>query len=148
MYLTYVEYQSYGGTLAEASFNTYEYEAESIINWYTFSRLTDETVYSDAVKRCTYALIGLIKIKYDLLQISFESDSLSSTGASKANLIESQENDGVSISYNTIDSDNYLSRLDLDRKGNEFEMTVRLYLNNIKNSKGQNLLYRGLYAGE
>ena len=39
MYLTYEEYQAYGGQLDETSFNDLEYDAESTVNWYTFNRL-------------------------------------------------------------------------------------------------------------
>ena len=35
MYLTYIEYQNMGGTLAETAFTDIEFEAETIINYYT-----------------------------------------------------------------------------------------------------------------
>ena len=34
MYLTYADYQNMGGTLDETAFNDFEYEAETIVNWY------------------------------------------------------------------------------------------------------------------
>ena len=42
MYLTYSEYQALGGGLPEQEFNNLELKAETLINWYTFNRLTKE----------------------------------------------------------------------------------------------------------
>ena len=40
MYLTFDEYVNMGGTLEEQAYTLYEYEAEYIINWYTFNPTT------------------------------------------------------------------------------------------------------------
>ena len=60
MYLTYAEYTAMGGTLEESAYNRYEYRAESIINWYTFNRLANETEYPEAVKKCMFMLIDIL----------------------------------------------------------------------------------------
>ena len=39
MYLAYEDYQNMGGTLDETAFNDFEFEAETIVDWYTFNRL-------------------------------------------------------------------------------------------------------------
>ena len=44
MYITYEQYKNYGGTLDEATFNEYEFEARSWVNWYTFNRLENDDV--------------------------------------------------------------------------------------------------------
>ena len=58
MYLTYSEYQDFGGTLDETSFNDLEYDAESTVNWYTFNRLQKPEwaaiLETEELKRCVY----------------------------------------------------------------------------------------------
>ena len=44
-YLTYDEYQQYGGTLDETAYQDVAFEAQSVINWWTFNRLQSETEY-------------------------------------------------------------------------------------------------------
>ena len=60
MYLTYEEYTAMGGTLDEPTFNDLEYEAEALVNWYTFNRLTKDTQIPSEVKRLIKYLINLI----------------------------------------------------------------------------------------
>ena len=44
MYLTYEEYENMGGkTLEETAFEQFEFEARAHIDWWTFSRLQNET---------------------------------------------------------------------------------------------------------
>ena len=45
MYLTFDEYQEYGGTLDEAAFYQLEFEARAVIDWWTFNRLQNEEEY-------------------------------------------------------------------------------------------------------
>ena len=146
MYLTFAEYTGYGGTLTQAAFNNYEPEAERIIDWYTFNRLTTEQDIPERVKQCMMKLISLLQMRDDL--VSGLAATSSGSGSSSAAAIRSQSNDGVSISYNTIESSDLYNSLKLETKDNQFEMTIRFWLNGIKNSAGRNLLYRGIYPNE
>ena len=69
MYLDYESYQNMGGTLDETTFNNFEFEAETIVNWYTFNRLKDEETYPDELARCMNALIEYIKIQHEALTL-------------------------------------------------------------------------------
>lgn len=139
MYLTYEEYQNMGGTLETTAFNEYEFEAESIINWYTFNRLKKSTTYPEELSRCMYSLIKLCAEKAGLLSNGASGDE-SGTGGS---VIASQSNDGVSVSYNIISASEAFKLC-----GDEVGNTVKRYLNGVTNELGRKLLYRGLYPGE
>ena len=128
MYLTYEAYQNMGGTLDETTFNNFEYEAETVVNWYTFNRLKDEAPedYPEELAKCMYRVIEYVKLKADLLIASQRTEVTTSTTTNDfpalvytdapegshtsvtetttAPPIRSQSNDGVSISYNTIDA--------------------------------------------
>lgn len=139
MYLTYEEYRLMGGTLDETQYDDLEFEAEAIVNWYTFNRLSKDTQIPLAVKRLIKYLINLVQAQNEGL--------LGSVGRSNEAvspmLIASQSNDGVSISYNT------LSAIDLMKSLKESEETaIRRHLQGVVNQAGRNLLYRGLYPGE
>lgn len=136
MYLTYVEYQSMGGTLDETAFNNFEFEARSVIDWYTFNRLKKETEYPEEVKRCIFKLIEMVQAKNTSL-------SLGDDGSGSTTAIASQSNDGVSISYNVMSA----SRL-FDNAKSEMKATIQQYLNGVVNSLGHRLLYRGVYPDE
>lgn len=139
MYLNYDEFQNYGGTLDETTFNEYSFEAESLINYWTFNRLIEDTEVSENVKRCTYKLISLIKQKADALTLGASVDDTNASSAA----ITSQSNDGVSISYNALSA----SQL-LENSKTEFEDTIKRYLQGVRNSLGQLVLYRGIYPNE
>ena len=138
MYLTYLQYKDMGGALDETTFNRYEFDAESIINWYTFNRLKADVSFPSEVSRCMYALISLIEKKENASTLGNSSD-----GSVNAQAISSQSNDGVSISYNTISAQTLVESTD-----KACEDTVKRYLNGVKNELGRKLLYRGLYPGE
>jgi len=140
MYLTYDQYEEYGGTLDETTFNQLEFEARAVIDWWTFNRLHRETEYSEAVTRCMYKLISLIAEKQQAMIVdATPSESNTSVRAG----IASESNDGVSTTYNTLSA-----KEAVDAMGTELQTTVRMYLTGIYNSLGQNLLYRGLYPNE
>jgi len=139
MYLTYEEYQNMGGTLEETAFNNIEFEAECIVNWYTFDRLKNETTYPDELGKCMFALIKLIIQR----SASLYGGSDDGTGSSPIGTYASQSNDGVSISYNILSAKDMLSSSD-----KEAERIVNMYLQGVVNSLGRKLLYRGLYPGE
>ena len=139
MYLTYDEYRNMGGSvLEETTFQQLEFEARTIIDWWTFNRLQNETEYPEAVKRCIFRMIQLIRDKQQAMVV----DKQSSDGSIKAG-IASESNDGVSTAYNTLSAKEAVETMQ-----KELEDTVRMYLTGIKNSLGYSLLYRGLYPGE
>lgn len=153
MYLTYEDYQSMGGTLDETAFNDFEYEAETIVNWYTFNRLKEETEYPSELARCMYRLIMLAKLKADALlmgkQVTVQYDDQGNkTTTEVETYIKGQSNDGVSVDYNAVDANEVFGLLSSTGKGNVLETTVFRYLQGVRNSKGKRLTYRGVYPDE
>ena len=138
MYLTYDEYQSMGGTLDFTTYSDLEFEAEAAINWYTFSRLKNDLVIPEAVKRVMKRLIDLAQEKAGLMSAG---DDGSGSGTSAA--IASQSNDGVSVSYNVLSASELMNSI----KEQE-STTIKRYLQDVTNEAGQKLLYRGLYPNE
>jgi len=138
MYLTFTEYTEYGGTLEETAFNDLEFQARSVIDWWTFNRLTRETEYPEAVKRCMFRLIKLIDDRQQAMMISSQSSDATKTAG-----IASESNDGVSTTYNTLSAQTAVDTLE-----KEMEDVIKLYLSSIRNSLGHNLLYRGIYPDE
>ena len=67
MYLTYEEYQNFGGTLDETAFNDIEFEAEAHIDWYTFNRLWKQTEYPERLKKCMFHIIRLLERQLALM---------------------------------------------------------------------------------
>lgn len=137
MYLTYSEYQALGGSLPEQEFNNLELKAETLINWYTFNRLTKDQTYGDNVKKCVYLLIDILK-KQEQAQ-SLGADQNGNTAA----CISSQSNDGVSVSFNTLSAEQALQA-----SKSEIEQYIYYCLNNARNTKGRKLLYRGVYPDD
>ena len=138
MYLTYEKYQEYGGTLDETTFSDYEFEASSVIDWYTFNRLRNEMTYPEAVTRLMYRLISIMQLQAQVIGTDTSQDD----GSMQGN-IASRSNDGVSISYNTIPASEIVTQCK-----DKIESNVKMYLGGLTNSLGQKLLYRGLYPGE
>ena len=153
MYLTYEDYKNMGGTFDETTFNDFEFEAECVVNWYTFNRLKKETqTYPSELPKCMYAIIKLLKLKADALilgsqTVATESGGITTTTTTYAT-VSSQSNDGVSTSYNSVSASEIFGKLSVFEKGGEFESIVRTYLNGVTNSLGQRLLYRGTYPDE
>lgn len=139
MYLTYDEYTNMGGTeLEETTFQQLEFEARTIIDWWTFNRLRNETSYPEAVKYCMLKIIQLIKARQDVMVTHPKDDD----GNVVAGL-SSESNDGVSASYNILSADSMIKT-----SNKEIANCVRMYLTGIKNSLGHLLLYRGVYPNE
>jgi len=139
MYLTYTEYQEMGGTLDETTFNDLEFEARSLVDWYTFNRLQKEATFPEAVQRCMYKLIQYIVVQQQVNGIGANSAENDNTGAG----IASQSNDGVSVSYNVLSA-----RDVVDNSKTQMGQIVQQYLSAVVNSLGQKVLYRGLYPNE
>ena len=139
MYLTYAEYASMGGTLAETTFNNLEFEAEALVNWYTFNRLKNDTTYPDELKRLMYYLINMAAIKGNLIAQS-GGEGVSANGGGT---IASQSNDGVSVSYNVLSAKDLFGSIKAD-----CETAIQQYLQGVMNEMGRKLLYRGVYPDE
>lgn len=137
MYLTYNEYKEYGGALSEPVFNSLSYEAKTKIDYYTFGRLKNDSVFSENVKRSMVKIIGLLN--------TYNEYRNAVTSMSNP-IISSQSNDGVSTSYggyfgNTSPQD----MADIENKLNaDIYNTIRLYLDGEKNQSRKTLLYRGV----
>ena len=147
MYLTYTEYQAYGGTLDETSFNDLEYDAESTINWYTFNRLQKPewaaVLDTEELKRCVYQLIRIKQLEDTLLASSGGAGW--GIGWTKEAGITQETNDGVSASYNVLSSGELLAFANGSKPKKDL---IDRYLGSIVNDLGRKILYRGLYPGE
>jgi len=139
MYLTYENYTTLGGTLDETTFNDFEFEAESLVNYYTFNRLVNDTEYPEALTRLMYRLIQLFMNK----ALTMGNTVTDSEGNTISASVTSQSNDGVSISYNVLSASEIATSTDSEAK-----KLIEQYLQGITNSLGYKLLYRGLYPYE
>lgn len=140
MYLSYDEYKNYGGTLDETTYNKFAFEAESLVDYYAFDRLKNDTVIDESVKRLVFALIDIAQKKEATLALGVSSNS-SENGDNV--YITRQSNDGVDTTYNGMSA---ATLYQLCKQ--EVSRTVQRYLSNVVNQAGQKLLYRGLYPGE
>lgn len=140
MYLTYAEYQAYGGTLEEATFNDFEMEAETVVDWYTFNRLRNDSTYPEQLKRCVYQLIKMAQAQQSVLA---PGEAVTDDGGTGSVAVSSRSNDGVSVSYNVMSANELFSTLKTESKN-----IVQRYLQGVMNQAGKHLLYRGIYAGE
>lgn len=140
MYLTFDEYTQMGGAeLEEAAFEQLEFEARSQIDWYTFGRLKNETEYPEAVKRCMFKLIELLDKQKKVMLV----DALDEDGNVVAGLMAHQSNDGVSATYNVITGNMAVRVIQ-----NQLNSAIQMYLQDVRNSLGRKVLYRGIYPGE
>lgn len=137
MYLTYAEYQNMGGTLDEATFDDLEFQAEAVVNWYTFNRLKQDTTFPEELKRLMKYLINLAYSQSGLIDASGSGD------VDTSKTIASQSNDGVSVSYNILSAKDLM-----DAVKSESESAVKMYLQGVMNEAGRLLLYRGVYPDE
>jgi hypothetical protein len=141
MYLTFEAYQNMGGTLDETTFEEYEFEARCIVDLYTYHRLNkmDPSEYPEALQRCMYALIKLIRAQWALIPGS-DNDG---AGGGSAQGITSQANDGVSTSYATLSAQDLLATC-----REEISKLIKTYLSGVLDSLGHKLLYTGIYPDE
>lgn len=140
MYLTYDEYTEMGGTeLEETAFEQLEFEARSQIDWWTFGRLKSLTEFPEAVKRCMFKLIELLDKQQKVLMV----DAVDEDGNVVAGLMASQSNDGVSATYNVITGNMAVRTIQ-----SQLNSTIKMYLQDVRDSLGRKVLYRGLYPGE
>lgn len=83
-YLTFDDYGTTGGALAEAEFNRLEYRAEKILDNHTQGRLQNADTIPEEVKRCMFELVTYLS-------------SAAENGAISA--VSSFGNDGYSVTY-------------------------------------------------
>lgn len=146
MYLTFEEYQAYGGTLDETSFQDLEFDAESTINWYTFNRLfKDEwkaVLETEQLKRCVYQLIRIKQLELELLASGGMGGGIA---WKKEPGIIRESNDGVTTEYSVLSTGELLAYANGSRPKKDI---IDRYLGCIVNDLGRKLLYRGIYPGE
>lgn len=140
MYLTYDEYLAFGGTVEETAFDNLEFEARTVIDWWTYNRLQNDEEYPEAVKRCMFKLINLIIAKQQAQLL--KNNGAVNTETTESGIIQ-QSNDGVSTTYNVMSASEIIAQ-----SGEDIKSTIRMYLQNVRNSLGRKVLYRGLYPGE
>lgn len=124
-YLTFEEYQNWGGTLEETAFNRLAYKAKRKIDRRTFNRLTNATEIGEPVKRLMFELIGVM-------------GNNDSTSENYSPMIASEGNDGYSISY----ASGTIMSLDMTEK--TINDIIEEYLQFEKAPNGQFLLSCGL----
>lgn len=124
-YLTYAEYQSYGGTASNTDFTMLEFRARKRIDRLTASRVQNMVTVPEAVKLCMMSLIGID----------------SKAGA------EAQVDNPVVTSFNTDGySESYGKALSVDEADKTMSVSIRSMLWGETDDNGTPLLYRGLDA--
>lgn len=148
MYLSYPEYEEFGGTLDETTFRDLEFDAETEINWYTFNRLKKDEWKSildtPELKRCVYQLIRLKQLENELLTSSSGGAGWG-VGWKKEPGITEESNDGVTTRYNTLSAGDLMSYFNGTKTKQDL---IDKYLNGVMNELGRSILYRGIYPGE
>lgn len=140
MYLTYDEYMDMGGeALEETAFEQLAFEAQCQIDWWTFNRLHNMESLPTAVKRCMFKLITLLDKQQKVLLV----DAVDEDGNVVAGLMAHQSNDGVSATYNVITGNMAVRVIQ-----SQLNSTIKMYLQDVRDSLGRKVLYRGLYPGE
>lgn len=144
MYLTYDEYAHMGGEeMEESAFEQLEFEASVQINWWTFNRLKHDVEkgieVSEAVKRCVFKIIELIQKQNAVMLI----DAVDEDGNIINGLMSRQSNDGVSSEYGTITGNMAIRTIQ-----SQLKYLIQMSLQDVKDSLGHKVLYRGLYPGE
>lgn len=122
-YLTYAEYTTLGGTLAENAFTLLEYRCRKRIDYLTDSRVAAMSEVPEAVKLCMMGLITL--------------ESKVGTVAQVENpVVTSFNTDGYSESYGKA-----LGTADADKAITDY---IKSSLYGVKDDTGTPLLYRGV----
>ena len=146
MYLTYTEYQSYGGTLDETTFNDLGFEACCIVDWYTFRRLVNDDTVSENVKRLVYRLINELNLRNQAMTLGKDTSATVTETPTSSGVIQSQSNDGFSDQFNVMSAKDIAASSTL--KSPQMRNLIETYLTGVKNALGQDVLYRGLYPNE
>jgi hypothetical protein len=144
MYLTYEEYNTMGGeTMSESTFDQLEFEASTQIDWWTFCRLKRDVEKGiempEAVKRCVFKIIQLLEMQNSVMLI----DAVDEEGNITKGIMARQSNDGVSSEYGTITGNMAIRTIQSQLKN-----LIQMSLQDVKDSLGHKVLFRGLYPGE
>lgn len=124
-YLTYAEYQRYGGTASDTDFALLEFRARKRIDRLTFSRVQNMAEVPEAVKLCMMSLIGID----------------SKAGA------EAQVDKPVVTSFNTDGySETYGKALSVEDADKTMSASICSMLWGERDDDGTPLLYRGCDA--
>lgn len=125
MYLTYEEYQNYGGDLLEPEFILFEFRARKKIDYWTDCRVQNMAAVPEAVKQCM-----MLIIKQDR---KFGSDAQVDNP-----VVASFNTDGYSESYGSAADQAAAAEASLYK-------SVRSLLYGETDDEGTPLLYRGVY---
>jgi len=124
-YLTFEEYQSYGGTASETAFLMLEFRARKRIDRQTFDRVQNMAEVPEAVKLCMMSLMTI---------------------DSKVG-VEAQVENPVVTSFNTDGySESYGKALSAEDADSSMSASIRSMLWGERDDNGVPLLYRGLEA--
>jgi len=124
MYLTYEEYQDYGGTLPEADFTLAEFRARKRVDYLTDSRVEAMAEVPEAVK---LAMMSIIRAD----------GAVGVDAQAGAPLVASFSTDGYSENYGSA----------ADQTANvekQLNAEIRRLLYGVKDDGGVPLLYRGM----
>lgn len=146
MYLTYAEYQTYGGTLDETTFNDLGFEACCIVDWYTFRRLVNDDTVSENVKRLVYRLINELNLRNQAMTLGKDTSATVTETPTSSGVIQSQSNDGFSVQFNVMSAKDIAASSTL--RSPQMRNLIETYLTGVRNALGQDVLYRGLYPNE
>ncbi len=81
-YLTYAEYTSMGGSLAQTAFTNLAYEAGRHIDRLTHERVVDETPVRDAVKMLAFRIVEFLRTTSEAMTSGVKSASNGDVSAS------------------------------------------------------------------
>lgn len=126
MYLTYEEYQSYGGDLPETDFTLFEFRARKLIDYWTDCRVQRMAAVPEAVKLCMMQILKY-ESKYG---VDAQADNP---------VVASFNTDGYSESYGSISEQAEAAKASLYG-------SMRNMLYGETDDEGIPLLYRGVYV--
>lgn len=118
-YLTFAEYKQLGGKLDEVPFNVLELRARGKVNERTLGRLKELPSQITEVKACVFRLVEV----------------MNSNDTQKAKNISSENTDGYSVSYGTIQS---------TEEAKQYDDIIRDYLVGCRLPNGTPYLYCGV----
>lgn len=122
-YLTYSEYQTYGGTVSEAEFAPLEFKARKAVDYATDCRVQAMDAVPEAVKMCMYSIMNVIAV----------------TGT------EAQATNPVVTSFSTDGyTESYGHAMDSTDSGAAVNSLISQMLYGENDDNGVPLLYRGV----
>ena len=122
-YLSFSEYQAYGGALDAVTFDRYAYRAKREIDVATFKRIADMVDVPEEVKRCAFELIEFLYAARQYVDGSAP---------------KSFNTDGYSETVNVLSADDISGRI---------TEIITIYLVDSTDDNGVPLLFRGAGNG-